>query len=97
MPIFEIIYLVRNSVRHASKKAGTSTANVGGNVRPKKRGIKYYDGSEVKQGTMLVLQRQLRYHPGLHVSILYSFLIIIYFQNLFSYRLDLAGMEHYLH
>ncbi|KAL5234325.1 hypothetical protein ACI65C_001735 [Semiaphis heraclei] len=60
--------LLRNSVRHASKKSGTSTANVGGRVRPKHRGIRYNDGREVQAGTMLVLQRNLRFHPGLHVG-----------------------------
>jgi len=62
------MYLVRNSIRHASKKSGTSTANVGGRVRPKHRGIRYNNGCKVEAGTMLVLQRELRFHPGLHVS-----------------------------
>lgn len=68
------VYLGRNGVRYASKKAGTSTANVGGNVRPKHRGIKFSDGCEVTAGSMLVLQRELRFHPGLHV---YDLFLII--------------------
>lgn len=66
------VYLVRNGVRHASKKSGTSTANVGGNVRPKHRGIRFPEGSEVTAGSMLVLQRELRFHPGLHVNDLFQ-------------------------
>lgn len=82
---FKIIYLVRNSVRYASKKTGTSSANVGGNVRPKKRGIKFNDGTVVTQGSMLVLQRELRFHPGLHVSVLYYSCNIVYIYNLFAH------------
>jgi len=73
------MYLVRNSIRHASKKSGTSTANVGGRVRPKHRGIRYNNGCKVEAGTMLVLQRELRFHPGLHVSRLMSFLKVLFF------------------
>ncbi|XP_050429441.1 39S ribosomal protein L27, mitochondrial [Adelges cooleyi] len=60
--------ICHNQVRNASKKSGTSTANVGGRVRPKHRGIRYNEGHWVSAGTMLVLQRNLRFHPGLHVG-----------------------------
>ncbi|KAL0118433.1 hypothetical protein PUN28_009236 [Cardiocondyla obscurior] len=55
-------------VRHASKKASTSTRNKGGDSRPKHRGWKVQDGTEVHAGKLLVTQRKTRFHPGLNVG-----------------------------
>ncbi|KAJ9596854.1 hypothetical protein L9F63_012110 [Diploptera punctata] len=57
-----------NFVRFASKKAAPSTRNKSGKVRPKHRGCKKQDGHYVQAGTILVLQRTLRFHPGLNVG-----------------------------
>uniref|UniRef100_A0A1L8E187 Large ribosomal subunit protein bL27m n=1 Tax=Nyssomyia neivai TaxID=330878 RepID=A0A1L8E187_9DIPT len=58
------------SVRFASKKTGTSTRNQGkGNAKPKHRGWKRQDGQYVTNGTLLVLQRTPRFHPGLNVGL----------------------------
>ncbi|XP_043272971.1 50S ribosomal protein L27 [Venturia canescens] len=56
------------SVRHASKKSGTSTRIKPGHPRPKHRGWKVQDGHMVQPGRILVTQRVTRFHPGLHVG-----------------------------
>ncbi|XP_011630035.1 LOW QUALITY PROTEIN: uncharacterized protein LOC105422377 [Pogonomyrmex barbatus] len=55
-------------VRYASKKSSTSTSNRSGHARPKHRGWKVQDGTNVQAGTILVLQRTTRFHPGLNVG-----------------------------
>ncbi|XP_071546092.1 large ribosomal subunit protein bL27m [Panulirus ornatus] len=57
------------SIRNASKKAGGSSRNKKGRARGKHRGIKKRDGVWVSQGTILVRQLGLNYHPGLNVGI----------------------------
>ncbi|KAF7991574.1 hypothetical protein HCN44_008945 [Aphidius gifuensis] len=55
--------------RHASKKAGSSTKNKGGNMRrPKHRGVRVQDGHYVQAGTILATQMTTRFHPGLHAG-----------------------------
>ncbi|KAF6210712.1 hypothetical protein GE061_013819 [Apolygus lucorum] len=56
------------STRFASKKTGGSSKNHAGVVNPKHRGIKYNNGRFVQQGTLLVTQNKLRFHPGLNVG-----------------------------
>ncbi|KAK9881660.1 hypothetical protein WA026_017177 [Henosepilachna vigintioctopunctata] len=56
-------------VRYASKKAGGSTRNSSHKVKPKHRGWKRQDGADVEAGTILALQRTLRFHPGLNVGL----------------------------
>lgn len=56
-------------IRYASKKTSGSTRNNRTKVKPKHRGLKRQDGSIVTAGTILVLQRHLRFHPGLNVMI----------------------------
>ncbi|XP_017772802.1 PREDICTED: 50S ribosomal protein L27 [Nicrophorus vespilloides] len=60
--IFESVY------RNASKKTGGSTKNTSTKTRAKHRGWKRQDGHKVTEGTILVLQRTLRFHPGLNVG-----------------------------
>nr|CAH7755767.1 unnamed protein product [Callosobruchus chinensis] len=60
---------IQKSVRYASKKAGGSTSNTSTKVKPKHRGWKVQDGMEVTAGTILALQRTLRFHPGLNVGL----------------------------
>ncbi|XP_018335598.1 39S ribosomal protein L27, mitochondrial [Agrilus planipennis] len=55
--------------RFASKKTGGSSRNPPDNTRPKHRGWKRQDGHLVEAGTILVLQRHLRFHPGLNVGL----------------------------
>ncbi|XP_023016409.1 large ribosomal subunit protein bL27 [Leptinotarsa decemlineata] len=57
------------TVRLASKKAKGSTRNTSPKVRPKHRGWKVQDGHYVHPGHILVLQRHLRFHPGLNVGL----------------------------
>ncbi|BES94416.1 Ribosomal protein L27 [Nesidiocoris tenuis] len=58
-----------NCQRNASKKAGGSTRNSAGVVRPKHRGVKHKSGTYVQEGALVVLQNKLRFHPGLNVRI----------------------------
>ncbi|VEN35085.1 unnamed protein product [Callosobruchus maculatus] len=60
---------IQKGVRYASKKTGGSTKNTSTKVRPKHRGWKVQDGCEVSAGTILVLQRNLRFHPGLNAGL----------------------------
>ncbi|CAH2007690.1 unnamed protein product [Acanthoscelides obtectus] len=60
---------LQNTVRYASKKTGGSTQNTSTKVRPKHRGWKVQDGWWVPSGTILVLQRTLRFHPGLNAGL----------------------------
>ncbi|XP_024882321.1 39S ribosomal protein L27, mitochondrial [Temnothorax curvispinosus] len=60
--------IAKTCVRHASKKASTSTSNKGGHPRPKHRGWKIQDGGTVHAGMILVKQRTTRFHPGLNVG-----------------------------
>jgi len=64
-------YLAKVCVRYASKKSSTSTRNKGGHPRPKHRGWKVQDGTDVKVGRLLVTQRTTRFHSGLNVGINY--------------------------
>ncbi|PSN36511.1 39S ribosomal protein L27 [Blattella germanica] len=56
------------AVRWASKKAGTSSRNTKGHGRPKHRGWRVQDGHYVQAGTILAVQRTLRFHPGMNVG-----------------------------
>nr|XP_022905845.1 uncharacterized protein LOC111417712 [Onthophagus taurus] len=60
---------ISHTVRNASKKAGGSTKNNSTKIRPKHRGWKRQDGHWVESGTILVLQRTLRFHPGQNVGL----------------------------
>ncbi|XP_018570536.1 uncharacterized protein LOC108910429 [Anoplophora glabripennis] len=62
-------HVLTNTTRLASKKAGGSTKNTSTKVRPKHRGWKVQDGHHVEAGYILVLQRNLRFHPGLNVGL----------------------------
>lgn len=70
------IIIFAGFVRNASKKTGGSTRNTGKKVRPKHRGWKKNDGHDVTAGTILVLQRTLRFHPGLNVIEIYLNIMI---------------------
>ncbi|KAF5299675.1 hypothetical protein FQA39_LY11470, partial [Lamprigera yunnana] len=52
----------------ASKKTGGSTRNDISSKIKKHRGWKRQDGSVVHSGTLLMVQRTLRFHPGLNVG-----------------------------
>nr|CAI5834758.1 unnamed protein product [Callosobruchus analis] len=54
---------IQKGVRYASKKTGGSTKNTS------TKGWKVQDGTEVSAGTILVLQRTLRFHPGLNAGL----------------------------
>uniref|UniRef100_A0A4W6FRM1 Mitochondrial ribosomal protein L27 n=1 Tax=Lates calcarifer TaxID=8187 RepID=A0A4W6FRM1_LATCA len=58
-----------DSVRFASKKAGSSCKNIGGNSPGRRYGFKKQDGNFVHAGNILATQKVMRYHPGAHVSI----------------------------
>ncbi|XP_031632214.1 uncharacterized protein LOC116346354 [Contarinia nasturtii] len=59
---------ILNQVRGKKVKAKGSTRNRPINTRPKHRGWKVNDGAYVSENKILVLQRNLRYHPGLNVG-----------------------------
>ncbi|XP_056630581.1 50S ribosomal protein L27 [Diorhabda sublineata] len=67
--ISESPFILQNIIRFASKKTGGSTRNTSPKVRPKHRGVKIQDGHYVHAGNILVLQRHLRFHPGLNVGL----------------------------
>lgn len=56
------------STRNASKKTGTSTRYQKTKTHGKHRGVKVQDGTHVPAGTIVALQRNLRFHPGLNVG-----------------------------
>ncbi|XP_018423374.1 PREDICTED: 39S ribosomal protein L27, mitochondrial [Nanorana parkeri] len=56
-------------VREASKKAGSSTKNLGGKSPGKRYGVKTLDGDFVHAGNILATQRLMRWHPGSQVGI----------------------------
>ncbi|KAJ0179225.1 hypothetical protein K1T71_004937 [Dendrolimus kikuchii] len=60
--------VLKEFVRHASKKTGGSTQNTSTKVKPKHRGWKVQDGHYVQAGHMLATQRTTRFHPGLNVG-----------------------------
>ncbi|KAF4516382.1 hypothetical protein B566_EDAN008505 [Ephemera danica] len=68
--VYRATYLILPTVtcRYASKKTGGSTRNKKGSCRPKHRGLKVNEGIWVSAGSILVLQRHLRFHPGLNVG-----------------------------
>jgi large subunit ribosomal protein L27 len=51
----------------AHKKGGSSGKN-GRDSRPKRLGVKRYDGQIVPAGSILVRQRGTRVHPGVNVG-----------------------------
>ncbi|XP_069809249.1 large ribosomal subunit protein bL27m isoform X2 [Dendropsophus ebraccatus] len=55
--------------RGASKKAGTSSKNLGGKSAGRRYGIKKLDGEFVHAGNILATQRLMRWHPGSQVGI----------------------------
>ncbi|XP_031207153.1 39S ribosomal protein L27, mitochondrial [Mastomys coucha] len=57
------------AVRHASKKTGGSSKNLGGKSRGKHYGIKKMEGHYAHAGNILGTQRQFRWHPGAHVGL----------------------------
>ncbi|KAK9745996.1 Ribosomal L27 protein [Popillia japonica] len=60
--------VINQVTRFASKRASGSAKNTNTKVRPKHRGWKQHEGDKVQAGTILVLQRTLRFHPGLNVG-----------------------------
>ncbi|XP_056405536.1 39S ribosomal protein L27, mitochondrial isoform X3 [Hyla sarda] len=50
--------------RGASKKAGTSSKNLGGKSAGRRYGFKKLDGEFVHAGNILATQRLMRWHPG---------------------------------
>ncbi|KAJ8926602.1 hypothetical protein NQ314_021011 [Rhamnusium bicolor] len=52
-----------------AKKQVEVQKNTSTKVRPKHRGWKVQDGQPVEAGRILVLQRNLRFHPGLNVGL----------------------------
>ncbi|XP_018543912.1 39S ribosomal protein L27, mitochondrial [Lates calcarifer] len=58
-----------DSVRFASKKAGSSCKNIGGNSPGRRYGFKKQDGNFVHAGNILATQKVMRYHPGAHVGV----------------------------
>ncbi|KAG5867623.1 hypothetical protein JTB14_037629 [Gonioctena quinquepunctata] len=67
--LLESVKVQLGITRLASKKAKGSTKNTSPKVRPKHRGWKVQDGHLVDAGHILVLQRNLRFHPGLNVGL----------------------------
>nr|XP_061797048.1 large ribosomal subunit protein bL27m-like [Nerophis lumbriciformis] len=59
---------ILSSQRFASKKAGGSSKNHGGNSPGKRYGLKKKNGNLVHAGNILATQRLLRYHPGANVG-----------------------------
>lgn len=57
------------STRHASKKSGGSSKNLGGKSPGRRYGYKKADGNFVHAGNILATQRLMRWHPGGHVGI----------------------------
>ncbi|XP_063077882.1 39S ribosomal protein L27, mitochondrial [Engraulis encrasicolus] len=55
--------------RHASKKSGGSSKNLGGKSPGRRYGYKKQDGNFVHAGNILATQRLMRWHPGGHVGI----------------------------
>ncbi|XP_056405535.1 39S ribosomal protein L27, mitochondrial isoform X2 [Hyla sarda] len=55
--------------RGASKKAGTSSKNLGGKSAGRRYGFKKLDGEFVHAGNILATQRLMRWHPGSQVGI----------------------------
>ncbi|XP_063819269.1 large ribosomal subunit protein bL27m [Pseudophryne corroboree] len=55
--------------REASKKAGTSSKNLGGKSPGRRYGYKKLDGEFVHAGNILATQRVMRWHPGSQVGI----------------------------
>ncbi|XP_073540179.1 large ribosomal subunit protein bL27m isoform X2 [Phyllobates terribilis] len=55
--------------RGASKKAGTSSKNLGGKSPGRRYGFKKLDGDFVHAGNILATQRFIRWHPGSQVGI----------------------------
>jgi len=52
----------------AHKKGGGST-RCGRDSKPKRLGVKRYDGQQVNAGTIIVRQRGTRIHPGNNVGV----------------------------
>ncbi|XP_075034004.1 large ribosomal subunit protein bL27m isoform X2 [Mixophyes fleayi] len=57
------------AAREASKKAGTSSKNLGGKSAGRRYGYKKLDGEFVHAGNILATQRVMRWHPGSQVGI----------------------------
>jgi large subunit ribosomal protein L27 len=55
------------AVKHASKKTGGSSKNLGGKSQGKH--IKKMEGHYIHAGNILGTQRQSRWHPGTHVGL----------------------------
>ncbi|KAM9296609.1 large ribosomal subunit protein bL27m [Gastrophryne carolinensis] len=55
--------------REASKKAGSSSKNLGGKSPGKRYGVKKMEGEFVHAGNILATQRLMRWHPGSQVGI----------------------------
>ncbi|XP_072882708.1 large ribosomal subunit protein bL27m isoform X1 [Hemitrygon akajei] len=56
------------AMRYASKKAGGSSKNLGGNSPGRRYGWKKADGDFVHTGNILATQRLIRWHPGANVA-----------------------------
>ncbi|KAK9827687.1 hypothetical protein WJX81_008542 [Elliptochloris bilobata] len=54
--------------RGASKKAGGSSSNLGGQPLPKHMGVKLYGGQRCTPGNIIVKQRGTLFHPGANVG-----------------------------
>jgi len=52
----------------ASKKAGGSSSNLGGQPLPKHMGVKLYGGQHCIPGNIIVKQRGTLFHPGANVG-----------------------------
>ncbi|XP_042770935.1 39S ribosomal protein L27, mitochondrial isoform X1 [Panthera leo] len=57
------------AVRHASKKTGGSSKNLGGKSPGKRFGLKKMEDHYVHAGNILATQRHFRWHPGAHVGL----------------------------
>lgn len=60
---------IPDQVRGKKVKAKTYSRNPPKKKNPKRRGIKAVDGTFVSESKIIVLQRDLRFHPGLNVSL----------------------------
>ncbi|XP_078257331.1 large ribosomal subunit protein bL27m isoform X2 [Rhinoraja longicauda] len=56
------------AMRYASKKAGGSSKNLGGNSPGRRYGWKKGDGAFVRTGYILATQRLIRWHAGANVT-----------------------------
>ena len=69
LPVINMALLLRRC--SATKKAGGSSTNLGGQPLPKHLGVKLYGGQRCVPGNIIVKQRGTKFHPGEHVGMVW--------------------------